>query len=222
MKELQYSRKACSITSKIIKEAIESLKKHRFRTELDVYRFLKEETKRNKCKLAFRPIVAFGKNAAEIHHKAKNTKLEKGFLVLDFGVKYRGVCSDCTRTVYLGTPSKREKRLYNLVLLAQETAMLYALPGEYAANVDLIARAVLQDYYRHFVHGTGHGVGKKIHQAPNIKPRSRAVLKEGDIITIEPGLYFKKRLGIRIEDTILIRKSKPEILTKLSKELIRV
>jgi len=223
MKELQYSRKSCSIASKIIKKVFEELGKKSFKTELDVYNFLKKETYRNDCRLAFKPIVAFGKNAAEIHHKANNTKLRKGFLVIDFGVKYKGICSDMTRTVYLGRPTKKERELYNLVLLAQETAMRYAVAGEYAANIDLIARAVLWDYYRHFVHGTGHGVGKKIHQAPSLKPRGRAVLKKGDIITIEPGLYFKNKLGIRIEDTILIRKNKyPKILTKVDKKLRKI
>ncbi|MBW2993576.1 M24 family metallopeptidase [Candidatus Woesearchaeota archaeon] len=216
---LKYSRKSCSIASGIIKKTIRELENKSFKTELDVYNFLKKETCQNKCRLAFKPIVAFGKNAAEIHHKAKKTKLGKGFLVIDFGVKYRGICSDMTRTVYIGTPSKKEKRLYNLVLLAQETAMRYACAGEYAANIDLVARAVLWDYWKHFVHGTGHGVGRKIHQAPSLKPRGRAILKKGDVITIEPGLYFKNKLGIRVEDTILIKENQPEILTKVDKKL---
>ena len=219
MKGLKYSKKSCDIASKIIKEVIRKLGSGCFKTELDIYNFLKKETYRNNCRLAFKPIVAFGKNGAEIHHKAKNTRLGRGFLVIDFGVKYKGICSDMTRTVYLGTPTKKERRLYNLVLLAQETAMMHAVAGEYAANIDLIARAVLWDYWKHFVHGTGHGVGKKIHQSPSLKPRGRAVLKKGDVITIEPGLYFKKEFGIRIEDTILVRKNNPEILTKVDKKL---
>jgi len=83
----------------------------------------------------------------------------------------------------------------------------------------LIARAVLQDYFKHFVHALGHGVGKKIHQAPGVYPRSRSILKEDQAIAIEPGLYFKNRLGIRIEDTIIV-KERPIILTRLTKELI--
>jgi len=214
-------KKACSITDKILKKTIDGLRKCKFETELDVYNFLKKQAYVNNCRLAFKPVVAIGKNAAEIHHRAKDTKLRKGFLILDFGVKYKGYCADCTRTVYLGKPSKAEKRLYELVLNAQETALMYAKPGEYAANIDLIARAALWDYFRNFVHGTGHGVGKKIHQAPSLKPISIAILRKNQVITIEPGLYFKGRLGIRIEDTIVI-KNKPEILTKLSKKLIMI
>jgi Xaa-Pro aminopeptidase len=218
----EYSRKSCSIASEIIKKAISNLRKHKFKTELDVANFLKKETKEHNCNLAFKPIVAIGKNAAEIHHRPNSTKLTKGFLVIDFGVKYKGICSDCTRTVYIGNPTKKEKDLYNLVLSAQLTAINNAKAGEYAANVDLIARAALWDYYKHFVHGTGHGVGKKIHQGPNLKPRGKLILREGNILTVEPGLYFKNRLGIRIEDTMLIKKGKPEILTKINKRLIRV
>jgi Xaa-Pro aminopeptidase len=218
-KQLNCIKKACSITDKILKKTINGLRKGLFKTELDIYNFLKKQAYANNCRLAFKPVVAIGKNAAEIHHRANKTKLRKGFLVLDFGVKYNGCCADCTRTVYLGRPSKKERRLYELVLTAQETALMYVKPGEYAANIDLIARAVLWDYFKNFVHGTGHGIGKRIHQAPNLKPKSVSILKENQVLTIEPGLYFKNKLGIRIEDTVIV-KDKPEILTKLTKKLI--
>jgi len=214
-------KKACKITDKILNRLIRELKKHKFKTELDIANFLKQETKANNCKLAFKPLVVTGKNAAEIHHKPNNSKIQKGFLIIDFGVKYKGYCSDCTRTFYIGKPTKTEINLYNLVLKAQETALIHAQPGVYAADVDLIARAVLQDYYKHFVHGTGHGVGKRIHQSPNLKPSSKSILKKGQALTIEPGLYFKNKLGIRIEDTIVL-KNKPIILTKTTKKLITI
>jgi Xaa-Pro aminopeptidase len=217
--ELKKIRKACSITVKILNKTINKLKKNSFKTEKDISKFLRKEAYANNCKLSFNPVVAIGKNAAEIHHRANKTKLKKGFLILDFGVKYKGFCADCTRTVYLGKPSKKERKLYELVLMAEETALMYARPGEYAVNIDLIARAALWGYFKNFIHGTGHGIGKRIHQAPSLKPRGISVLKEGQAITIEPGLYFKGKLGIRIEDTIIV-KNKPEILTKLSKKLI--
>ena len=216
---IERTKKACSIADKIYKLLIKELKKKSLKTELDVFNFLEKKTKQAKCKLAFPPVVAMQENAAEIHHKADNTRLKKGFLVVDFGVKYKGYCSDCTRTFYLyGKPTKQEKKIYNLVLLAQETALLHAQPGVRAADIDLIARAVLQDYYKHFIHGTGHGVGAKIHQVPNLKPRGKFLLRENETITIETGLYFKNKLGIRIEDTIIVKEI-PVILTKLSKKL---
>jgi Xaa-Pro aminopeptidase len=219
--EINNVKKACQITTEILSKLLANLKKNSFETELDIANFLKKETYKRGCRLAFKPIAAIGKNAAEIHHKPNETKLHRGFLVIDFGVRYKGYCSDCTRTFYLGKPNKKEKELYNLVLLAQETGIMYSNPGEYAANIDLIVRAALWKYFKNFVHGTGHGVGKRIHQSPNLKPRGRRILRKDMIITVEPGLYFKKKLGIRIEDTILI-KEKAYILTRLTKRLVIV
>jgi len=220
--DTQKVTKACAIADQILKKMLKELKKGVFQTEGDVAKFLRKETYAHNCKLAFRPIVAMQENAAEIHHKSNQTKLKKGFLVVDFGVKYRGYCSDCTRTFYLkGNPTQEEKALYELVLMAEETALMHAQPGVYAANIDLIARAALWEYFKHFVHSTGHGVGKRIHQAPNLRSKGKSKLKENQTITIEPGLYFKNKLGIRIEDTIIV-KEKPIILTKISKELTKV
>ncbi len=211
---------ACKITDKIMEKLIKELKRtKRFGTELDVYNFIKKEIYSNDCKLSFKPIVAMQKNAFNIHHKANNTKINKGFLVVDFGAKYKGYCSDCTRTFYIGNPAKKDKDLYNLVLESQLTALTHVRAGVYAADIDAIGRAVLWKYFKNFIHGTGHGVGKKIHQSPKISPNSKATLKENQVITIEPGLYFKNKLGIRIEDTVLV-KNNAKILTKTKKEMI--
>lgn len=220
-KEITYIKRACKITDNIFSLIIKSIKSKKVKTELDVKKFIKNKAKEYGCKLAFKPVVAIGRNAAEVHHKANKTRLKKGFLVIDLGVKYKGYCSDMTRTIYIGNPSKKERKLYNLVLEAQLTAFNYTYPGVYAADIDLIARAVLQDDYKHFIHGTGHGVGRKIHQAPSLKPRGRFRLKPNTVITIEPGLYFKKKLGIRIEDSILM-KDNPIQLTKTTKKLIMI
>jgi Xaa-Pro aminopeptidase len=210
-------KKACEITDKIFKKLIKYIKI--FSTEVDIEKFLEEEAKSYNCKLAFKPVIAIGKNAAEIHHIPNKTKLKNGFLVLDIGVKYKGYCSDMTRTIYLGKPTEKEKKLYNLVLNAQLTALKEAKPGVHASDVDAIARSVLQKYLKNFVHGLGHGVGRKIHQKPYLSPNSKDILKKNQVITIEPGLYFKNKLGIRIEDTIIVNQ-KIKILTKTKKELI--
>ena len=218
-KEIKNIKEACRITDNIFSLIVKNIKNKNLKTELDVKNFIKNKAKDHKCRLAFKPVVAIGKNAAEIHHKADNSKLKKGFLVLDLGMKYKGYCSDMTRTLHIGYPSKKEKKLYNLVLEAQLTAMNHVFSGVYAADIDLIARAALQDYYKHFVHGTGHGLARKIHQSPSLKPRGKFKLKPNTAITIEPGLYFKNKLGIRIEDTILV-KDNPIQLTKSTKKLI--
>jgi Xaa-Pro aminopeptidase len=210
---------ACKITADIFKKLIFELKKHSFETEADIFRWLRKETYKQGCNLAFWPVIATAKNGYEIHHKPNETKLKKGFLVVDFGVKYKGFCADCTRTIYLGKPSKGEVKLYNLVLMAQKSALQEVKTGAYAADIDAVARAALADYLFSFVHSAGHGVGKKVHKAPRVSPRSKSVLKEGDIIAVEPGLYFKDKFGIRIEDTVLVGK-KAIILTKITKDLI--
>ena len=109
MNHLICIKKACSISDIIFNELIRYLKKHSFKTELEIANFLKQKTKHYNCKLAFPPIVA--NNTGIIHYKPKNKKLKKGFLIIDFGVKYKGFCSDCTRTFYLGKPSKADIKL---------------------------------------------------------------------------------------------------------------
>ncbi len=218
--EIKKINNACSISDEIFKDLIIQLKNKKFKTELDICGFLKQKIKENNCRLAFKPIIATGRNAAEIHHKATNIKLKKGFLKIDFGVKYKGYCSDCTRTFYIGKPTKKEKMLYKLVLNVQQTCINYCYIGMYCCDLDAIARAGLGEYRKNFVHGLGHGVGKNIHQAPYLAPNKKGYLKENQVITIEPGLYFKKKFGLRIEDTILITKNAPIILTKITKELI--
>ncbi len=212
-------KKSCKITDHILQKCINNIKN--FKTEKEIYDFLIKETKLYGCKLAFKPIVASGKNSAEMHHKASNIRLKKGFLVLDFGVKYKGYCSDMTRTLYLGKPSKKEVKFYYLVLKAQEEVIKELKHSIRCFELDGVARSVFGKYAKYFKHGLGHGVGKRIHQSPSLNPWNRRKIKKGVVLTIEPGLYFKNKFGIRIEDTILL-KDKPVILTKTRKDLIIV
>lgn len=218
--EINKIKKACSISDKIFKILIKELKNNKFKTESDVYNFLLKKIKEKKCNLAFKPIVATGKNAADIHHKSTNAKLKNGFLKIDFGVKYQGYCSDCTRTFHIGKPDKKSKELYKLVLDVQQTCINYCHHGMSCNDIDAIARAGFGKYRKNFVHGLGHGVGKRIHQAPSLAPNKRGNLKEGVVIAVEPGIYFKNKFGIRIEDNILITKQAPIILTRTTKKLV--
>jgi len=213
-------KKACGISDSIFKDVLRELKKKSFETELDVYEFLKEKTKEKGCRFAFKPLVASGKNTREIHHKACKDKIRKGFLMIDFGVKYKGYCSDCTRTFYIGKPTKKELRIYNLVLKTQLIALSYAYEGMNTGEVDAIARASFNEYMKYFKHPLGHGIGKRVHEFPSLKPNNRFYLKKGMIVTIEPGLYLKE-FGVRIEDTVLIGE-KAIVLTKFRKDLIIV
>jgi len=214
-KEIEYIKKACEITDKIFKECFDNIKN--FKTEKEIYNFLVRKTKENKCRLAFKPIVA--NNNWIIHPNPRKYKLKKGFLIIDFGVKYKGYCSDETRTIFLGKPTKKDIYLYNLVLKVQETAIRNLKSGISCSKFSKKHARIFSKYRNYFIHALGHGVGKKIHQKPSLSIKSEDSFKKGDVITIEPGLYFKNKYGIRIEDTILI-KNKAELLTKTPKKLI--
>ena len=172
--------------------------------------------------IAFQPIVAFGKNSAVPHHRATERKLKKGDIVkIDLGVKWNGWCSDITRTFFTAELSALQQEVYAAVLAAQKLGIRHARAEASGKELDARVRKFLQKkgFGKNFIHSLGHGVGKKIHQAPKISPKSKAVLKIGDVITIEPGVYLKNRFGIRIEDTFFVAEDGVEVLTKLPKKM---
>jgi Xaa-Pro aminopeptidase/Xaa-Pro dipeptidase len=172
--------------------------------------------------VAFETIVASGPNAALPHAKPTNRKIKSGdFVVVDFGVKYRGYCSDETCTFAIGELTGAQKNAYRAVLQAHDKAIACVREGTAAADVDAEVRKVLGDQYgRFFIHGTGHGVGLEVHEAPRLAPESPDVLKAGMVVTVEPGLYYPGRWGIRIEDTVFVKKNSCEKITKMNKKLI--
>jgi Xaa-Pro aminopeptidase len=144
-------------------------------------------------------------------------------VIIDFGVVYQKYMSDMTRTIYVGTPGKEEKDIYNLLLSSQELGITMASVGIHCADVDDIVRKSLGKYKKYFIHTLGHGVGTRIHELPRLYYKTtKPILKENMVITIEPGLYIKNKLGMRIEDTCLINKKGCVTLTKSPKNLIAV
>ncbi len=212
-------RKACIITDEIFSVILKSIKS--MKTERDIDRLIRSQARQRKLKLAFPPIAASGKNAAEIHHKPSNSKIRNGFLVIDFGVKVNGFCSDMTRTLHIGKAGKEEKEMYKKLLEVQKAALKKAVPGAECFDIECFARKRLGRLREFFTHSLGHGVGLKVHEKPSLSIRSAEILKKGDIVTIEPGIYIKGKSGLRIEDTILVGK-KPEQLTKSPKNLIEI
>ena len=205
--EIKKIKKSCTIASKILEKCISNFGK--FNSEKDVYNFLKLETAKVGCDVSFDPVVASGVNSCKPHWEASNNKL-KWFVVIDFGVKYEGYCSDITRTVFAGSPSKNDVETYNKVLNIQEKCINMLKPGVKCVDVFDFADKELGKV---FTHGLGHGVGLEIHEKPNLTLKSDDVLKEGMIVTVEPGVYFKNT-GVRIEDDVLITKNGCEVLTK--------
>jgi len=175
--------------------------------------------------LSFDPIVAIGPSSARPHAVPSDRKLKYGRLLLvDAGLRYRGYCSDRTRTVAVDRgfdfgyeqkfSSKREKKIYDIVLEAHDRAIAGARSGMRASKIDALARKVIEKagYGDLFLHSTGHGVGLDIHEMPYISPKSDTVVEDGMVFTIEPGIYIPGEFGVRIEDTIVMRDGRAEVL----------
>ena len=175
--------------------------------------------------MSFETIVASGPRSALPHGRATAQTLpRRGFLTLDFGVTLNGYCSDMTRTVHLGRPGREEQFAYDAVLEAQQAAVSAVRAGVSCGDVDEAARGVLRrlKLAKYFTHSTGHGVGMEIHEAPRIGARQEQTLEAGMVITIEPGIYFSGRYGIRIEDMVLVEPAGARVLTPTPKALIEL
>lgn len=172
---------------------------------------------------SFANIIASGPNSSRPHHHPGSRKLRAGDPVtVDLGVVYKGYCSDLTRTPVLGKASKKFEQIYNVCLEANEAAIKTVRPGMQGAEVDAVARDIIEHagYGKHFGHGLGHGVGLQIHEAPTLSPRAPDYkLEPGNIVTIEPGIYLPGVGGVRIEDYLLITRNGAEVLSKAPKKL---
>jgi len=216
--EIARIKKACRLSDTILKKTYANLKK--FRTEEDVRRLILEEISKAGCKPAFEPLVASGRNSGLVHYLGSNVPLKKGFCFIDFGVDYRGYKSDATRTIYKGKPSIRELEFYRLLLKIQKRALGMVRPGKRCSDIDRAVRVWLGKFSENFSHGLGHGVGIQIHELPNLNFESKDILKPGMILTIEPGIYFPNRFGVRIEDTVLVTENGHQVLTRVGKDLL--
>lgn len=172
--------------------------------------------------IAFDTISAFGTATANPHAHPTDRKLVKGMPVtLDFGCKYKGYCSDITRTFFFGTPSEEFKKIYRAVLSANENALDAVSAGKDCAFVDKVARETLKacGLAEYFTHGTGHGVGICIHESPVLNPSSEDVLAENMVVTVEPGVYIAGLGGVRVEDMALVTSDGVKVLSKTDKKL---
>jgi Xaa-Pro aminopeptidase len=174
---------------------------------------------------SFETIVASGPRSAWAHARPTSKPLRKNELVvLDQGAILRGYCSDMTRTVFLGRPSKKVREMYRAVLEAQEAAKNAIRPGVEAEEVDLAARRVLRRYglARHFTHSTGHGLGLEVHEMPRLGRGERTLLEQGMVVTVEPGVYLDGLGGIRIEDDVVVTSHGAQSLTTARRELLEL
>jgi Xaa-Pro aminopeptidase len=175
--------------------------------------------------MSFETIVASGARSALPHGRASSQPIPNaGFLILDFGVILAGYCSDMTRTLCLGRPPRRARRMYEAVRHAQAEAVATVRPGAPVGEVDRAARRILAKagLAAYFTHSTGHGVGLEIHEAPRLARGEKELLVPGMVVTIEPGVYVPRRGGVRIEDMVLVTEQGCEVLTPAPRELIEL
>jgi Xaa-Pro aminopeptidase len=179
--------------------------------------------------MSFPTIIASGARSALPHARASSQPIAAGsFVVCDFGVILGGYCSDQTRTMWVGKPSHAvpvaARRAYEAVKEAQAASIAAVKPGASVGDVDAAGRKVLKKagLAQYFTHSTGHGVGLEIHEAPRVAAGQKEILQPGMVITIEPGVYFPGKWGIRIEDMVAVTKSGCEVLTPTSKDFLTV
>ena len=173
--------------------------------------------------MSFDPIVVSGPNGSLPHGVPSEKTIQQGeFVTMDFGCVYHGYCSDMTRTVAVGFATEEMQTVYQTVLSAQEAGIAAARAGLTGREVDGAARAVIDaaGYGEYFGHSFGHGVGVEIHEAPNASPMNEKPLPAGAVISAEPGIYLPGRLGVRIEDVILLTETGCRNITKAPKDLI--
>ncbi len=201
------------IKTKIRKGATE----HELALELEFF------IKKKADDIAFSPIVAFDGNAAIPHYLPNNKEqiTNNNLILLDFGAKVAGYCSDMTRVIFWGTP-KNEKiiSIYQTVLSAQQAALSELKVNKTGGQIDAIAKKVIQEAgFPEFMHGIGHGVGLNIHEAPRLRKNSSDVIKENMVVTVEPGIYIEGFAGTRIEDLVVLKEDGIEFLSKSPKLL---
>jgi len=173
----------------------------------------------------FPSIVASGPHAALPHARPTTRRLVKGdFLLLDFGARVGGYCSDITRTFVMGSPSAEQREIYDVVRLANERAVNAVRPGMTGRDADSVARGYIQDrgFGELFGHSLGHGIGLEVHEAPRLAKTAEGPLVEGAVVTVEPGIYRPGWGGVRIEDDVHLGAGGAQVLTRFTRELIEI
>jgi Xaa-Pro aminopeptidase len=215
---------ALRTAARAVDEIAVSMRRERFagRREIDVHRHLVERMLDAGHERANFAIVAAGENAASPHHDPGDRVIRPGDVVLlDFGGRMRGYCSDITRMFAVGDPSSEVSDAYDVLVDAQEHGVSAATVGTACADVDAAARRVITEagYGRYFVHRTGHGIGAEAHEDPYVVAGNVTPLEPGHAFSVEPGIYVPGRFGMRLEDIVVATQERPERLNHAPRDL---
>jgi Xaa-Pro aminopeptidase len=192
------------------------------RTEREVAQACEARIRELGAEPSFPPIVAAGENGALPHAEPGEREIGAGELVVfDMGSLLDGYCSDCTRTFATGELGDDAREVYELVLRAQRASLEAVRPAAGGKEVDAVAREMISEagYGERFGHGLGHGVGLEVHEGPRLAATSEDELFEGNVVTVEPGIYLQGRFGVRIEDLVVVTAEGHRNLSGLTKEL---
>ncbi|WP_339162211.1 Xaa-Pro peptidase family protein [Siminovitchia sp. FSL W7-1587] len=219
-KEIELLEQACELVDFAVKVGVNEIAEGR--TEVDLIATIEYEITKKGAGMAFSPLVLAGANTASPHGVPGDTKIRKGdFVLFDLGVSFNGYCSDITRTIAFGEVSDEQKKIYETVLKAQETAVQLTKPGVPAKELDIAARNIISEagYGHYFTHRLGHGLGIGVHEYPSVHERNDMPLKTGMVFTIEPGIYIPGFTGVRIEDDVLVTENGVRVMTTYPKTL---
>ncbi|AOT72063.1 M24 family metallopeptidase [Geosporobacter ferrireducens] len=173
--------------------------------------------------IAFEPIVASGPNSSKPHYNQDDRRIqEKDVIILDLGCRYKGCCSDISRTFFIGEATEEEKQIYQIVLEANQAGKEAVKEGVTAAYIDRQARNIIHKagYGDYFFNRVGHGIGFSVHEAPYIREGNSQIIKKGMAFSIEPGIYLPGKFGIRVEDIIVVGEDGPEVMNCFEKNII--
>lgn len=219
--ELELMRKASLMNDEAMVRTIEQLREGMTELELDAAYSAAAKAVGGEGN-SFDPITCFGANCAEPHHSNDSTALKSGdSVIIDVGLLHGGYCADMTRTVFFGSATDEQKKVYDIVKRANEAGRAAVRPGVEMCEFDRAARKVIEDagYGEYFTHRTGHGIGLEVHEPPDNSAISHVIARPGMCFSVEPGIYLPGKFGVRVEDLVTVTEDGCETLNKLDREL---
>ena len=224
--EVHILKKASSIIDQMFELCTQTIKKGRTESELQAILMsfaIANDMHDTGYRSTLNPlIIAGGPNGALPHAQVTKRKFANGdMIVVDLTLRYKGYVSDATRTFGLGSISKEARTVYEIVKESQKAGLAVVRPQRTCKSVDETCRKIIEKYHygHNFIHSTGHGIGLDVHESPNITSKSTTKLKKDMAITVEPGIYIPNKLGVRIEDSVIVR-DKPIVMHKFTKDLV--